>query len=387
MRVSARFSGIGTTIFTQMSALAAKTGAVNLGQGFPDTDGPPGMLAAAAAAIEGGRNQYPPLDGLPELKTAVAAERVRRFGMAYDVDSEIVVTAGATEAITAALLGLCDPGDEVILFEPYYDSYAASVAMAGARHRSVPLRPIDGRFTFDPDDLRRAVGPRTRVLVLNSPHNPTGKVFDRAELDLIAAVCREHDLIAVTDEVYEYLTFDVAHVPLASLPGMRERTITISSAGKTFSCTGWKIGWALAPADLVVAVRKAKQFMTFAAGTPLQAAVAQALTDELDWVDGLNTRLREARDQLRTGLEKAGVSTYACDGTYFLQADVASFGHTDGLELCNDLAVRGGVVAIPTQVFYDDPASGSGLIRFAFCKRPEVLDTAVRRLSAYLGSA
>lgn len=391
-----RLSGIGTTIFSEMTALAQRTGAVNLGQGFPDTDGPAGMLDAAARAIQGGRNQYPPVDGLPEFKEAVTAERARRYGLRYDPATEFTATAGATEAIAAALIGLCEPGDEVVLFEPYYDSYLANLAMAGLTHKPVPLvaagegspetpgvQPAE-RFGFDPDDLRRAVGGRTRVIVLNSPHNPTGKVFTRAELELIAQVCVERDLIAVTDEVYEYLTYDGReHIPLASLPGMRERTVTVSSAGKTFSCTGWKIGWVLGPQPLVTAVRKAKQFMTFASGTPLQAAVAHALTAELDWVSHLRTSLQEGRDLLQSALDSAGVKTFASEGTYFLQADVRSWGYEDGVQLCQDLALRGGVVAIPAQVFYDDPESGRRFVRFAFCKRREVLAEAVQRLTAF----
>jgi N-succinyldiaminopimelate aminotransferase len=383
-QVRTALRGIGTTIFSEMTALALRTGAVNLGQGFPDTDGPPGMLAAAQQAIAGGLNQYPPVDGLPALREAIVGARQARYGMAYDPATEVVMTAGATEAIAAALLALCEPGDEVVLFEPYYDSYLANVAMAGATHRAVPLRATPDGFAFDPDDLRRAVSGRTRLIVLNSPHNPTGKVFTRAELELIAQVCVERDLIAVADEVYEYLIFDgLEHVPIAALPGMRERTVTISSAGKTFSCTGWKIGWALGPADLVGAVRKAKQFMTFASGTPFQAAVAHALTYELDWVAELAKSLQERRDLLQSGLTAAGVRTYAGQGTYFLQADAASWGYADGVELCRDLALSGGVVAIPTQVFYDDPADGQRLVRFAFCKRPEVLAAAVSRLSAF----
>ena len=383
-QVRTALRGIGTTIFSEMTALAQHTGAVNLGQGFPDTDGPPGMLAAAQQAIAGGLNQYPPVDGLPALREAVTDARRQRYGMVYDPATEIVTTAGATEAVAAALLALCEPGDEVILFEPYYDSYVANVAMAGATHRAVPLRPAGGRFTFDPDEVRGAVTARTRMMVVNSPHNPTGTVFTRAELEVIAQVCVEHDLIAVTDEVYEYLTFDgVEHIPLASLPGMRERTITVSSAGKTFSCTGWKIGWVLGPQPLVSAVRKAKQFMTFASGTPFQAAIAYALRDELDWVAELAKSLQERRDLLRAGLSAAGVRTLACEGTYFLQAEAASWGYNDGVRLCRDLAETGGVVAIPTQVFYDDQAAGRGFIRFAFCKRPEVLTKAVQRLSEF----
>jgi N-succinyldiaminopimelate aminotransferase len=379
-----RLSGIGTTIFSEMTALALRTGAVNLGQGFPDTDGPASMLAAAAAAIQNGRNQYPPVDGLPELKQAVVDERAKRYGTAYDPATEFVATAGATEAIAAALIGLCEPGDEVVLFEPYYDSYLANLAMAGLTHKPVQLKVTGAGFGFDPDELRRAAGGRTRVIVLNSPHNPTGKVFTRAELELIAQVCVERDLIAVTDEVYEYLTYDgLDHVPLASLPGMRERTVTISSAGKTFSCTGWKIGWVLGPQPLVTAVRKAKQFMTFASGTPLQAAVAHAMATELDWVSQLRDSLQERRDLLQGALDAAGVTTFASEGTYFLQADARSWGYDDGLSLCHDLATQGGVVAIPAQVFYDDPESGRRFIRFAFCKKREVLAEAVQRLTAF----
>jgi N-succinyldiaminopimelate aminotransferase len=391
-----RLSGIGTTIFSEMTALAQRTGAVNLGQGFPDTDGPASMLAAAAQAIQGGRNQYPPVDGVPELKQAVVDERAKRYGTEYDPATEFVATAGATEAIAAALIGLCEPGDEVVLFEPYYDSYLANLAMAGLTHRPVQLRIAgegvpetprvrsDNRFTFDPDELRRAVGGRTRVIVLNSPHNPTGKVFTRAELELIAQVCVERDLIAVTDEVYEYLTYDgVEHIPLASLPGMRERTVTVSSAGKTFSCTGWKIGWVLGPQPLVSAVRKAKSFMTFASGTPLQAAVAHAMANEMAWVAQLRESLQERRDLLRKALDAAGVTTFASEGTYFLQADARSWGYDDGLALCHDLAAKGGVVAIPAQVFYDDPESGRRFVRFAFCKKREVLAEAVERLAAF----
>lgn len=381
-----RLSGIGTTIFSEMTALAQRTGAVNLGQGFPDTDGPASMLTAAAQAIAGGRNQYPPVDGIPELKQAVVEARAKRYGTEYDPATEFVATAGATEAIAAALIGLCEPGAEVVLFEPYYESYLANLAMAGLSHKAVQLRADGGRFGFDPDELRRAVGGRTRVIVLNSPHNPTGKVFTRAELELIAQVCVERDLIAVTDEVYEYLTYDGReHVPLASLPGMRERTVTVSSAGKTFSCTGWKIGWVLGPQPLVTAVRKAKQFMTFASGTPLQAAVAHALAAELDWVSQLRDSLQERRDLLQGALDTAGVTTFASEGTYFLQADARSWGYADGLSLCHDLATRGGVVAIPAQVFYDDPESGRRFIRFAFCKKREVLAEAVERLAAFTG--
>ncbi|HCU50255.1 MAG TPA: putative succinyldiaminopimelate transaminase DapC [Micromonosporaceae bacterium] len=379
---STKLRDVGTTIFTEMTALAKRTGAVNLGQGFPDTDGPPAVLAAAQSAIAAGLNQYPPLDGLPELRAAIAQTRLERYGQAFDPDAgEIMVTAGATEAIASALIALCEPGDEVVVFEPYYDSYLANLAMAGAVRRPVQLRLDGDRFTFDPEELRAAITPKARLLLLNSPHNPTGKVFTAAELAQIASLCVEHDLIAVTDEVYEYLIYDgLTHIPLATLPGMAERTLTISSAGKTFSTTGWKIGWVCGPAPLVAAARKAKQFLTFAGGTPFQAAVAVGLREELGWVAGLRDDLQERRDRLRAGLEAIGAKTYPCEGTYFLQIDVRSLGYADGIKFCQDLATKAGVVAIPAQVFFDDVETGRRYARFAFCKSDGVLDEAIARL-------
>ncbi|MEV4463331.1 pyridoxal phosphate-dependent aminotransferase [Micromonospora echinofusca] len=380
----ARMRPFGTTIFAEMSALAVRTGAVNLGQGFPDTDGPTEMLAAAAQALRTGQNQYPPGPGIPALRAAVAAHQRRFWGLEYDPDGEIVVTAGATEAIAAAILGLCEPGDEVVCFEPYYDSYAASIALAGAVRRPVTLRPAaDGRYAFDPAALRAAFGPRTRLVLLNSPHNPTGKVFTPDELALIAELCQEHDAYAVTDEVYEHLVFTDAatpHVPLATLPGMRDRTLRISSAGKTFSCTGWKVGWASGPAALVSAVLRVKQFLTFVNAAPLQPAVAVALALPdgyfTDFRDGMQAR----RDQLVGGLTDAGFEVLTPEGTYFVTADVTGLGGRDGVEFCRSLPARCGVVAVPTQVFYDDAEAGRHLVRFAFCKRPEVLAEAVDRL-------
>jgi N-succinyldiaminopimelate aminotransferase len=379
---SSKLRDLGTTIFTEMSALAKRLGAVNLGQGFPDSDGPPSVLAAAQHAIAAGLNQYPPLNGLPELVEAIALTRRDHYGQLFDAEAgEIMVTAGATEAIAAAMIGICDPGDEVVLFEPYYDSYLANLAMAGAIRRPVQLTSDGGTFTFDAEALRAAITPRTRLILLNSPHNPTGKVFTREELSLIAALCVEHDLIAVTDEVYEHLLYDGReHIPLATLPGMAERTLTISSAGKTFSTTGWKVGWVCGPAPLVAAARKAKQFLTFAGGTPFHSAVAVGLREEMGWVGALRDDLQERRDRLRTALEKAGAATYPCEGTYFLQIDVRSLGYEDGVKFCHDLAHKAGVVAIPAQVFYDDVDTGRRYVRFAFCKTDKVLDEGIRRL-------
>ena len=374
----------GTTIFTEMSALAARTGSVNLGQGFPDTDGPAEMLAAAAEALRSGANQYPPLSGIPALRAAITAHEQRFWGLSRDPDTEVVVTAGATEAIAAAILGLCEAGDEVVCFQPYYDSYAASVALAGAVRRPVTLRPgPDGRYGFDEAELRAAFGPRTRMVLLNSPHNPTGKVFTLDELTLIARLCQEHDVYAVTDEVYEHLVFTDAsapHVPLASLPGMRERTIRISSAGKSFSCTGWKIGWATGPAALVSTVQRVKQFLTFVNGGPLQPAVAVALGLPDEYFTSFRAGLQARRDRLVAGLTDAGFGLLPSEGTYFVTADITPLGGTDGVEFCRSLPERCGVVAVPTQVFYDDQEAGRRLVRFAFCKREDVIDEAATRL-------
>jgi len=380
-----RMRPFGTTVFAEMSALAVRTGAVNLGQGFPDTDGPPQMLAAAAEAVRGGHNQYPPGPGIPALRAAIADHQRRFWRLEYDPDAEVLVTAGATEAIAAAILALCEPGDEVLCFEPYYDSYAASIALAGAVRRPVTLRPADGRYAFDPAALRASFNDRTRLVLLNSPHNPTGKVFSRDELALIAQLCQEHDVYAVTDEVYEHLVFtdaDTPHIPLATLPGMRERTLRISSAGKTFSCTGWKIGWASGPAALISATMRVKQFLTFVNGAPLQPAVAVALALPDSYYESFRARLQAQRDQLLAGLAEAGFGVLPPEGTYFVTADITPLGGHDGVEFCRSLPERCGVVAVPTQVFYDDQEAGRRLIRFAFCKRPEVLTEAVDRLHA-----
>ncbi|MFF4936009.1 pyridoxal phosphate-dependent aminotransferase [Micromonospora sp. NPDC000729] len=382
-----KFAAFRSTIFAEMTALANRTGAINLGQGFPDSDGPPELLKAAADAVLAGRNQYPPLPGVPELRRAIAEQRSADYGTPYDPDTEILVTAGATEAITAAIAALVPAGDEVLVFEPYYDSYSAAITMAGAHRRTVPLRPQHDRFTFDPDELAAAVTPRTRAVLVNTPHNPTGTVFSAAELAHIAAVCRRHDLIAVTDEVYEHLTFDgIRHVPLASLPGMAERTLTISSAGKTFNATGWKIGWACGPERMVAAVRTVKQYLTFAGGTPFQYAVAAALPERHGWLSELRARLMTARDTLRDALTSSGWRCFSCEAGYFLQVDARSVGYLDGTALCQDLATKAGVVAIPSSAFYADTEAGRHLVRFAFCKSHAVIATAAGRLAEFAGT-
>ena len=373
-----------TTIFAEMSALAVRTGSINLGQGFPDTDGPASLLRGAQRAIADGFNQYPPGPGIAELRGAVAMARERDHQQHFDPDTEVLVTAGATEAMAAAVLGLAEAGDEVLLLDPHYDAYAAVVAMAGARHRSVPLRPdATGRFALDVDELGAAIGADTRLLILNSPHNPTGTVLTDEELAGIARLAIEHDLIVLTDEVYEYLLYDgLAHRPIGTLDGMAERTVTISSAGKTFNVTGWKIGWACGPAPLVAAVRAAKQFLTYVNGAPFQPAVAQALHDEMGWVMELRKNLQDKRDRLSAGLVAAGFSAVRPQGTYFVMADIRPLGQSDGMRFCLDLPRRAGVVAVPAEVFYDDPSSGKPFVRFAFCKRDDVIDEAVERLAA-----
>ncbi|MBB1157024.1 pyridoxal phosphate-dependent aminotransferase [Amycolatopsis dendrobii] len=370
-----------STVFAEMTALAVRHDAVNLGQGFPDTDGPAGMLETAKNSLFGGDNQYPPGPGRPELRAAIGRHR-QRYGASYDPDTEILVTAGATEAIAASLIALTEAGDEVIVVEPYYDSYAAAVAMAGARRRVIGLVETgNGQLELDLDALRDAINPKTRAVLLNSPHNPTGTVFSRGQLEEVARLCVEHDLIAVTDEVYEHLVFDGAeHLPLASFPGMRERTVAISSAGKTFNCTGWKIGWICSTPELVAAVKAAKQFITFVSGGPLQPAVAYALDNELEWVENLRVSLQEKRDRLSAGLADAGFAVRPSAGTYFVTADVRPLGFEDAAELAWTLPERAGVAAVPVKVFTDHPDEWKHLLRFAFCKRNEVIDEAVERL-------
>ena len=380
----ARMQGFGTTIFAEMSALATSTGAINLGQGFPDTDGPQVMLDAAKAAIDSGRNQYPPGPGVPELLEAIATHQRRFYGIRLDPVREVLVTAGATEAIASVVLALCEPGDEVVTFEPYYDSYAATIALAGATRRTSVLRFPD--FAVDEASLRAAFSARTRLVLLNSPHNPTGKVFTRAELDLVCDLAREHDAWVVTDEVYEHLVFDGrAHIPVATLPGMADRTLTISSGGKTFSATGWKVGWVCGPAAAVAAARTVKQFLTYVASGPFQPAVATALGLGDEVYAGLANSLQGKRDLLCRGLTEAGLSVSRPGGTYFVIADAAPLGASDALEFCRELPRRCGVVAVPVSVFHDDVDAARTLVRFAFCKRDEVLEEAVLRLAALRG--
>ncbi len=375
-----RLRSIPPTIFSEMSALAVRTGSLNLGQGFPDRDGPPAVVEAAVEALRSGQhNQYAPGVGIPELREAVAAHQARHYGIELDPLTQVVVTAGATEAVAAAILALLDPGDEMVVLEPFYDSYPACIAMAGGVRRPVTLRAPDHRL--DVDALRAAVTPRTTTILLNTPHNPTGTVLTREELQAVADVAIEHDLVVVTDEVYEHLVFDGRrHVPICTLPGMWDRTVTISSAGKTFSFTGWKVGWVTGPAELVNTVLAAKQWLTFTNAAPLQPAVAFALDQEAAFYDGLAKDLETKRDLLVAGLRSLDLDVRAPEATYFVTTDVRRFGHRDATAFCLALPDRAGVVAIPCQLFYDDQDAGRHLVRWAFCKDTPVLEEGVRRL-------
>ena len=368
----------GETIFAEMSALAVKTGAINLGQGFPDTDGPREIAELAITAIRDGHNQYPPGLGIKKLRDAISHHQMRFYGLEFDSETEVLVTAGATEAIAASLLAICEQGDEIITFEPYYDSYAASIALAGGVRRVITLNTPD--YSFSIDDLEKLITAKTKAILLNSPHNPTGKVFTHNELSQIANLCIEHDLVAICDEVYEHLVFEGQHIPLIQYPGMRDRTIQISSAGKTFSFTGWKIGWVCAQPALLDTVRTAKQFLTYVNGAPFQHAIAEALNLPDHYFDNFLEDMKVKRDCLSQGLEKAGLTTFTPQGTYFVTADIESLGYEDGKQFCLDLPVQCGVVAVPNVVFYDNKDLGSTLIRFAFCKRLDVLEEAVERL-------
>ncbi|MBK3559141.1 pyridoxal phosphate-dependent aminotransferase [Streptomyces sp. MBT56] len=375
-----RLAAFGTTIFAEMSALAVRTGSINLGQGFPDTDGPEEIREAAVRALRAGHgNQYPPGPGVPELRNAVAAHQERFYGLTWSPETEVLVTTGATEAIAASLLALLEPDDEVIAFEPYYDSYAACIAMAGAKRVPLTLRAPD--FRPDLDELRTLITPRTRLLLLNTPHNPTGTVLTPDELAGIAALAVEHDLLVVTDEVYEHLVFTGAHHPIAALPGMRERTVSISSSGKTFSHTGWKIGWVTGDAPLVAAVRSAKQYLTFVSGGPFQYAIAEALALPDTFFTGFRADMHRKRDLLAKGLRAAGFRVYEPEGTYFITTDISPFGDEDAYAFCRALPERCGVAAVPVSVFYDDPEAGRSQVRFTFCKRDDVLESAVERLA------
>jgi N-succinyldiaminopimelate aminotransferase len=376
--LSSKLDGFGTTIFTEMTRLANERGAINLAQGFPDFDGPDFIKDAAIAAIRAGHGQYARMTGIPELHRALASKYRRDWDLEFAPDSEIVVTSGATEAIFAAIQGICDTGDEVVLFEPYYDSYKASVAMAGAVPRVVTLHAPD--WTFDPAELAAAFARRPRAFLLNTPHNPTGKVFTPEELDAIARLCLEYDVLCITDEVYEHLVYEGRHVPMASRPGMGARTITISSFGKTFSLTGWKIGWALAPPELAAAVRSAHQFITFATATPLQYGAVAAVSAGPDYYAGLLAEYRGRRDYLVGELARIGFRVRAPQGTYFACADFRPFGFDDDRAFARHLIERAGVAAIPPSVFYDNPEHGRSYVRFAFCKKRETLEAAVKRL-------
>lgn len=381
----ARLQGLGTTVFSEMTALAIAHDAVNLGQGFPDEDPPAEIVSAAGAAMADGHNQYAPGPGVAALRGEIAAHQERFHGLAYDPDDEITVTFGATEAMAAAVQALCEVGDEVVLLEPAYDAYRAVIALAGAVERRVPVRPGDLRP--DLDALAASIGPRTRLLILNTPHNPTGVVLTAEELDVIAGVCLEHDLLAVCDEVYEHLVYEGEHVPLARRPGMRERTVTISSAAKTFSCTGWKVGWACAPPQLTDALRIVKQYVTFSGATPFQHAIAAGLPRSDAAYRQQVDVLRGRRDRLCDGLDEIGLDVHRPQGTYFAVADVAPVGHDDGAAFCRWAPGALGVAAVPVSAFVDDPAPVRSLVRFAFCKGDDVIDRGLERLRALADGA
>ncbi|TXI41508.1 MAG: pyridoxal phosphate-dependent aminotransferase [Mycobacterium sp.] len=385
-----RLRPFSVNVFARMSALAASLRAVNLGQGFPDEDGPAAMLEVARQAIADGINQYPPGPGIAELRAAVAGQRERRYGERFDPESEVLITVGASEAIAAAVLGLVEPGSEVILIEPYFDTYAPVIAMAGAHRVAVPL-VRDGRgFALDVDAVRAAITTRTRAIIVNSPHNPTGMVFSADECRALAALAVEANLLVISDEVYERLTYDGrTHLPLSTFPGMAERTVTISSAAKMFNCTGWKIGWACGPADLVAGVRAAKQYLSYVGGAPFQPAVAHALNHEDDWVDRLRDSLQAKRERLAAALAGLGFEVHDSGGTYFLCADPRPLGFDDSTAFCEELPQRAGVAAIPMSAFCEPGAGAKDwnhLVRFAFCKRDDTLDEAIRRLHS-LGPA
>jgi len=373
---------LSPTIFAEMSALATKTGAINLGQGFPDEDGPAEVLDAAKRAIDAGLNQYPPGIGMPVLREAIADHQQRFYGLTPDPDTEVLVTAGATEALAATILALTEPGDEVVTFEPFYDSYAAMIALGGAEHRTVALRAPD--FQPDLDELRRTVTDRTRLILINNPHNPTGAVLSRETLSTIVELAHRHDAIIVSDEVYEHLTFGVAHTPIATLPGAADRTVTISSGGKTFNTTGWKIGWLTAPQSILQAILAVKQFLTFVNGAPFQPAIAVGLGLPDSYFDRIALDLAHKRDVLSAGLRKAGFTVSEPRGSYFVVADAAALGFSDAAAFCRQLPDLAGVVAVPISAFVSDENKGeyASLVRFAFCKRVDVLERASAQLAS-----
>ncbi|GGC73306.1 putative aminotransferase [Hoyosella rhizosphaerae] len=378
-----RLEPFRTTVFAEMTELAVRHEAINLGQGFPDEDGPASMLEAACSAILSGANQYTPGAGAWDLREAVADDRYSRYGIKYDPQHEVLITVGATEGITAAILALTERGDEVVLIEPFFDSYPAAVALAGATLRTATMETDGDCFVLDIDSVRAAITPATKVLVVNSPHNPTGSVMTEAEAAAIADLAVSHDLIVVVDEVYEHLVFDGRrHISLATLPGMRERTISVSSAGKTFNVTGWKIGWVCGPAHLVSAVRAAKQFMSFVSGAPLQPAIAVALRNELPWVRAMRDDLNIKRDILRTALSNAGFKVHASQGTYFVIADATPLSLGDATKLCRRMPEEIGVAAVPVSAFVttNHHDRWRNFVRFAFSKRHDVLADASQRL-------
>jgi N-succinyldiaminopimelate aminotransferase len=378
--LTARLQGFGTTIFSEMTRLAIEHRAVNLGQGFPDFDGPDFMKDALVDAIRAGHNQYMRMFGLPALLAAISEHQERFWGLRYDAETEITIYNGATEAIFCALQALLDVGDEVVMFEPYYDSYRASVAMAGAVERVVTLRAPD--FSYDPAQLEAAITPKTRMILLNTPHNPSGKVFSRAELEHVAKLAQEHDLLVLSDEVYEHLVFEGAHVSIATLPGMKDRTIVISSAGKTFSFTGWKVGHTCAAPAITRALRTAHQFVTFCNSTPMQHAVALGYRAPDAFFDGFIADYRQKRDFLCDGLRAIGFDVLTPQGTYFATPDIRSMGYDDDVEFCRMLPAKFGVAAIPTSAFYTNKTAGKHLVRWAFCKTQPVLEAGLERLSA-----
>ena len=380
-----RVAGFGTTIFSEVTALAREHGAVNLGQGAPDFDGPPAVLAAAVKAVNSQLNQYAPGIGMPAAREAIARHAARFYGQRVDPETDVLITSGATEAVFAAILGLTDPGDEMIVFEPVYDSYVPNMVMAGVTPRYVPLRGEN--WSFDPDELAKAFNPRTQAIIVNSPHNPTGKVYSREELSVIADLCRQHDVVAITDEVYEHILYDgISHLRLAVLPGMAERTLTISSLGKTFSVTGWKIGWAIGPEPLITAVNRAHQFITFAAASPLQAAAVTALDLPTEFFETLQAGYQAKRDRMVDALEKAGFTVFKPRGSYFVMADwraVAPRHVKDDLQFAKWLITDVGIACIPPSAFYQesDKHLGKYLARFAVCKKDETLAVAAARLA------